>query len=101
MSKDQFQTEINSKTTVAGLREAMKATTAKYGYRGGTWSHVKIKEGWLMAVVYAIPGGHDHWNYHPARKELVKSHTTMGVINVAEALDETIQALERLYPQDE
>lgn len=98
--KKQLKTEITSKSTADGIHSAIKETAAMHGLRGGTWSQAKIKEGWLVCVIFAIPGGHDHWNYHPARRELQKTHTTMGVINVSDALDESMEALRRLYPQE-
>lgn len=94
---NKFDTAITADMTAKQVREAVRQTTLKYGRRGGLIQHVKIEQGWLVAVIYNCGGYYEHWNFHPGRKELTMTHTSVGQINTAESLDTSIAALERLY----
>lgn len=44
----------------------------------------------------------EHWNYHPMRKDMTKTHETKGTLeDLKKAISETFKSLDRLYETKE
>ena len=96
--------EINGSMTSAQIAAAIEATKKKYGKKvGGLYKTMRIEQGWLVVALFHMGDVWEHWNYHPQRQQLEKTHTTPYHHNAKLYLefDATFDSLKRLYEKED